>query len=143
MKWILEVDDYISLAVDETDVAILLDGGQSFREHPCTAVLCRDGNLSRVHIIVTALVFGAEDGQRIIAGRSCPIQFNVLDGHFAGGGIFNGYFSVVSPDGHQFVIEQEPVVRDFLGNGSTGVAACENGCGGKCRENKACFHKAN
>ena len=139
-----EVNDHIALAIDEADVAVLLDGGETLGEDPGAAVLRGDGYLSRVHIIVSALALRAEDGEGVVAGGGGPVQLDVLDGDLPGRGVLDGDLAVIGADGDELVIEEETVIGDLLYYGSTGrLAAGQEGCGGESREKEiTCFHKA-
>ena len=66
MIWEFKVNDGASLMVNEANHAVLLDSSNAFREHPCTAVLGRYGNLARICIIVSALAFCAVYRERIV-----------------------------------------------------------------------------
>ncbi len=109
-----EVDDDLSIVVDEADVSVLLDGGQPLRKDPGAAVLCRDGDFARIHVIVSALVLGAEDCQGVVAGALGPVDLDVLDGDDAGGGVLDGDLAVFGAIGDEVVVQEQPFVRDVF-----------------------------
>ena len=118
-----EIDDGIALVVNEPNHSVLLDGSDTFCKHPGPAVLCRHGNLSRVHIVVTAFLLGTEYRKRIHGRFLSPIKFDVLNGDLAGSCVFDGDFSIGSLNGNQVVIAKKSLVNhpvfDFVFVGRT------------------------
>ncbi len=111
-----EIDDDLALVVDETDVPVPLDGGQTLGEDPGTAILGRDRNLARVHVVVAALIVRAEHGEGIVPGPQGPVDPDVLDGHDARSGVLDGDFAIFAPVGDEVVVQKHALVGDGLDN---------------------------
>lgn len=149
---VLEIDYHLAPAVDEADVAVALNGCETFGEDPGAAVLGRDGYLARVHIVISALVLRTKDGKGIVAGRGRPVKLDVLDGGLAGGCVPDGDFAIVGTYGDEVVVEEEAVVGDILGDAAVSVEGAggdgsgdqgrKDPPGGNRTDDGRCFHIA-
>ena len=109
-----EVDDDVPAVVDESDLPVLLHGGQSILENPGPEVLGGHCDLAGVDVVVPPLAPGAEDGQGVVGGTDGPVGVEALDGDLPGRGVLEGHGAVLRADRDHAVVEQEPVFVDVL-----------------------------